>query len=132
MASPSSSSRGGGHFFLVERCGWSRPRRDFGATRRHVSPPLLFSWRRRRRKVVERPTSFKSRGKILMTTTSSSRHPNVRSRKPRDAPRDPHAALRDLKILEIVDEDKSRPVDVHSLFDETCEKNCVILMRSFG
>ena len=69
----------------------------------------------------------------MTTTSSSSRHPNnVRSRKPRDAPRDPHAALRDLKILEIVDEDKSRPVDVHSLFDETCEKNCVILMRSFG
>ena len=104
---------------MVERCGWSRPRRDFGATTR-------------RHKVVERPTSGKSRGKMLMTTTSSSRHPNVRSRKPRDAPRDPHAALRDLKILEIVDEDKSRPVDVHSLFDETCEKNCVILMRSFG
>ena len=68
-----------------------------------------------------------------MVTTTSSRHPErVRSRKPRDAPRDPHAALRDLKILEIVDVDKSRPVDVHSLFDETCEKNCVILMRSFG
>ncbi len=65
-------------------------------------------------------------------TTTSSRHPErVRSRKPRDAPRDPHAALRDLEIL-AVDEDKSRLVDVHSLFDETCEKNCVILMRSFG
>ena len=86
-------------------------------------------------KVVERtPTSSKSRGK--MVTTTSSRHPRrVRSRKPRDAPRDPHAALRDLEILAIVDDDDKsggRPVDVHSLFDETCEKNVLLLMRSFG
>ena len=73
-----------------------------------------------------------------MVTTTSSRHPErVRSRKPRDAPRDPHAALRDLEILAIVDDDDTksgggRPVDVHSLFDETCEKNVVILLRSFG
>ena len=70
---------------------------------------------------------------MMMTTdddATSSRHP-VRSRKPRDAPRDPHAAMRGLEIL-VVDDNKSRLVDVHSLFDETCEKNCVILMRSFG
>ena len=85
MASPSSSRR-------QHAVGWS-PRRG-------------NSWRRRRRrKVVERtPTSSKSRGK--MVTTTSSRHPErVRSRKPRDAPRDPHAALRDLEILAIVDDD---------------------------
>ena len=121
MASPSSSLRR-----QHAAGGWS-PRRGNS-----------WRWRRRRRKVVgvERtPTSSKSiRGK--MVTTTSSRHPErVRSRKPRDAPRDPHAALRDLEILAIVDDDDKsggRPVDVHSLFDETCEKNVVILLRSFG
>ena len=63
--------------------------------------------------------------------TSSRTTTKPRSRKPRDAPRDPHAALRNLEILR-VDDDESRLVDVHSLFDETCEKNALILMRSFG
>ena len=127
MASPSSSLRRRQH----AAGGWSPSSRG-----------QSWRWRRRRRKVVgvERtPTSSKSSRGKMGTTTTSSRHPErVRSRKPRDAPRDPHAALRDLEILAIVDDDydtKSgggRLVDVHSLFDETCEKNCVILMRSFG
>ena len=124
MASPSSSLRRQQH----AAGGWSPSSRGHS-----------WRWRRRRRKVGERtPTSSKSSRGKMGTTTTSSRHPErVRSRKPRDAPRDPHAALRDLEILAIVDDDDTksgggRLVDVHSLFDETCEKNCVILMRSFG
>jgi hypothetical protein len=81
---------------------------------------------------VQKP-SFK-RTTLVTTTAASTSTSNavvVQSNKPSNAPKDPHKSLSNLQILRVT-ETGSSFVDVHSLFDPSCDKNVLILMRSFG
>ena len=84
---------------------------------------------------VQKP-SFKRTVVTTAASTSTSNAKNsppvvVKSNKPSNAPKDPHKSLSDLQILRVTETDSSF-VDVHSLFDPSCDKNVLILMRSFG
>jgi len=83
---------------------------------------------------VQKP-SFKRTTALVTTTAASTSTSNselvVQSNKPSNAPKDPHKSLSNLQILRVT-ETGSSFVDVHSLFDPSCDKNVLILMRSFG
>ena len=105
---------------------------------RHTSGKRLFPTRsdaiRSNSQKKKNFPSFKRTALVTTITASTSTSSNtvvVKSNKPSDAPKDPYKSLSNLQILRVTETDSSF-VDVHSLFDPSCDKNVLILMRSFG
>jgi hypothetical protein len=112
-------------------------RHMFSSSARQPCKRLLFPRSDAVRSNSQKKKNFPSfkRTALVTTITASTSTSNspvvVKSNKPSDAPKDPYKSLSNLQILSVTETDSSF-VDVHSLFDPSCDKNVLILMRSFG
>lgn len=125
-----------GHFFPARSEERERREDMFSSSARQPSRSLLASGKRLfpTRSDAVRSNSQKKKNFGVTTAASTSTSSNtvvVKSNKPSDAPKDPYKSLSNLQILSVTETDSSF-VDVHSLFDPSCDKNVLILMRSFG